>query len=80
MDKFDPDIYDEAFGHVCGTHSHVIPCDDYARHRMVVNQAVKDVIGDIKGPPLQSLVSWAGAPTACPPRRRCWSGSAHMPQ
>jgi hypothetical protein len=66
MDKFDPGIYDEAFGHVCGTHSHVIPCDDYARHRIVVNQAVKDVIGEIRGSALQSLVSWTGAPSQMP--------------
>lgn len=66
MDKFDPSIYDEAFGHVCTTHSHVIPCDDYVRHRLVVNQAVNDVLGGIKGPLLQSLVSWMGAPTAMP--------------
>ena len=58
MDKFDPAIYDEAFGHVCSTHSHVIPADDYVRHRLVVNQAINDVIGDIKGPVLQSLVPW----------------------
>jgi hypothetical protein len=66
MDKFDPAIYDEAFGHVCTTHSHVIPCDDYVRHRMVVNQAVNDILGGIKGPLLQSLVSWMGAPAAMP--------------
>jgi hypothetical protein len=58
MDKFDPKIYDEAFGNVCRTHSHVIPADDYARHRLVVNRAVTEVIGDIKGSLLQSLVSW----------------------
>ncbi len=66
MDKFDPAIYDEAFGHVCGTHGHVVPCDDYARHRMVVNQAVTEVIGEIEGPVLQSLVSWQGAPSQMP--------------
>ena len=66
MDKFDPAIYDEAFGHVCATHSHVIPCDDYERHRLAVNQAVNEVIGAIKGPALKSLVSWMGAPTAMP--------------
>jgi hypothetical protein len=81
MDKFDPAIYDEAFGHVCGTHSHVIPCDDYARHRMVVNQAVKEVIGDIKGPVLQSLVSWLGAPSQMPSSQALlvWI-KQHMPQ
>jgi hypothetical protein len=61
MDKFDPAIYDEAFGRVCSTHSHVIPVDDYARHRIVVNRAIAEVIGDLKGPVLQSIVSWKDA-------------------
>src|SRR5215213_8123363 len=50
MDKFDPKIYDEAFGNVCRTHSHVVPADDYVHHRYVVNQAIHDVIGEIRGP------------------------------
>jgi len=81
MDKFDPSIYDEAFGHVCGTHSHVIPCDDYVRHRLVVNQAIKDVIGEIKGIALQSLVTWAGAPTLMPSSQALlvWV-KQHLPQ
>ena len=58
MDKFDPKIYDDAFGQVCCTHSHVIPADDYAQHRLVVNRAIADVIGEVRGPLLQSLVSW----------------------
>ena len=66
MDKYDPKIYEEAFGHVCSTHSHVIPADDYARHRMTVNRAVAEVVGEIKGPLLQSLVSWKGATSLMP--------------
>ena len=66
MDKFDPKIYDEAFGNVCRTHSHVIPCDDYARHRLTVNRAIADVIGQIRGPVLQSLISWQGASSLMP--------------
>ncbi len=66
MDKFDPQIYDEAFGNVCRTHSHVIPAEDYAHHRITVNRAVADVIGDIRGPLLQSLVSWQGAASLMP--------------
>ena len=66
MDKFDPRIYEEVFGNVCRTHSHVIPADDYARYRLTVNQAIADVIGDIEGPLLQSLVSWKGAPSHMP--------------
>jgi hypothetical protein len=66
MDKFDPKIYDEAFGNVCRTHSHVIPCDDYVRHRMTVNRAIAEVIGNIRAPALQSLVSWQGASSLMP--------------
>jgi hypothetical protein len=66
MDKFDPKIYDEAFGNVCRTHSHVVPADDYARHRQVVNQAVHDVIGEIRGPVLHSLLAWNGASSLMP--------------
>ena len=66
MDKFDPQIYDGAFGNVCRTHSHVIPADDYARHRLTVNGAVAEVIGDIRGPLLQSLVSWQGGGSLMP--------------
>jgi hypothetical protein len=66
MDKFDPKIYDEAFGNVCTTHSHVIPADDYVHHRLTVNRAVADVIGEIRGPTLQSLVSWSGMPCHMP--------------
>jgi len=58
MDKFDPAIYEEAFGNLCGTHSHVIPADDYAQHRLVVNRAIAEVIGEIRGPLLQSLLTW----------------------
>lgn len=66
MDKYDPKIYEEAFDHVCSTHSHVIPADDYARHRMTVNRAVAEVVGDIEGPLLQSLMSWKGARSLMP--------------
>jgi hypothetical protein len=66
MDKYDPKIYDEAFGNVCSTHSHVIPVDDYARHRMTVNRAVADVVGEIKGAMLQSLICWNDAPSLMP--------------
>jgi hypothetical protein len=58
MDKFDPKIYDEAFGNVCRTHRHVIPAEDYARYRLTVNRAIAEVVGDITGQVLQSLISW----------------------
>jgi len=60
MDKLDPAIYDEAFPAVCRTHSHVVPADDYVRHRHVVNQAIREVVGEIRGPLLQSLLAWKG--------------------
>jgi hypothetical protein len=66
MDKFDPKIYEEAFGNVCRTHSHVIPADDYVRHRLTVSRAIADVVGEIGGPLLQSLISWQGAPSLMP--------------
>jgi hypothetical protein len=81
MDKFDPRIYDEAFGNVCRTHSHVIPCDDYARHRTTVDRAIAEVIGDIKAPVLQSLVSWQGMSSLMPSSQRLllWL-KEHMPE
>jgi hypothetical protein len=66
MDKFDPKIYDGAFGNVCRTHSHVIPADDYVRHRLIVNRAIADVVGELTGAQLQSFMSWKGAPSLMP--------------
>ena len=63
MDKYDAGIYDRAFGDVCRTHAHVIPADDYAMHRKVVDRAIGEVIGPIEGPLLKSLVSWAHGET-----------------
>ena len=59
MDKYDPTIYDRAFGDVCRTHAHVIPAEDYALHRATVDRAIGEVIGPIEGPLLRSLVAWA---------------------
>ena len=68
MDKYDPKIYDRAFGDVCRTHSHVIPAEDYALHRTIVDRAVGEVIGPIEGPLLRSLASWArGRAVGMPP-------------
>ena len=69
MDKFDPKIYEEAFGNICRTHSHVIPAEDYALHRTTVDRAIGEVIGPIEGPLLRSLAPWAhgrapGMPTS----------------
>lgn len=59
MDKYDPNIYDGAFGDVCRTHAHVIPAEDYALHRKIIDRAIGEVIGPIEGALLRSLVSWA---------------------
>jgi MEDS: MEthanogen/methylotroph, DcmR Sensory domain len=58
MDKYDPKIYNQAFGDVCRTHAHLIPAEDYAMHKTIVDRAIGDVIGPIQGPLLRSLVSW----------------------
>jgi hypothetical protein len=59
MDKYDPSIYDHAFGDVCRTHAQVIPTENYAMHRAIVDRAIGDVIGPIDGSLLRSLASWA---------------------
>ena len=67
MDKYDPKIYDRAFGDVCRTHAHVIPAEDYVLHRTIVDRAVGEVIGPIEGSLLRSLVSWVhGRPLTMP--------------
>lgn len=81
MDKFDPQIYEGAFGNVCRTHSHVIPAADYAHHRATVDRAIADVVGDIRGPLLKSLVTWNEASTSMPASQALilWLKD-HMPQ
>ena len=59
-DRFDPQGYDGMLRDLCCRHSHVIPTEDYVRHRLAVNRAIEETIGEIKGPLLQSLVSWKG--------------------
>jgi MEDS: MEthanogen/methylotroph, DcmR Sensory domain len=59
-DRFDPEGYDGILRDVCCKHSHVIPAEDYVRHRLAVNRAIADIVGEIKGPLLQSLLSWKG--------------------
>lgn len=59
-DRFDPQGYDGMLRDLCCRHSHVIPTEDYVRHRLAVNRAIGEVIGEIKGPLLQSLLSWKG--------------------
>jgi hypothetical protein len=60
LDKFDPAGYDGILKEVCCRHSHVIPAQDYVRHRLAVNRAIAEVVGEIRGPLLQSLLTWQG--------------------
>jgi hypothetical protein len=59
-DRFDPQRYDDVLKDLCCIHSHVIPAEDYVAHRLAVNRAIADVLGDIEGTLLQSLASWQG--------------------
>jgi prepilin-type processing-associated H-X9-DG protein len=66
MDKYDPLVYDEAFGNLCRTHAHVIPTGDYASHREAVSRAIAEVVGPIEGQLLRSLTSWRGVASGMP--------------
>jgi len=57
-DRFDPEAYRGILCEMCARHTHLIPARDYVRHRLAVNRAIADVVGDIRGPLLQSLLSW----------------------
>ncbi len=59
FDRFDARAY-PALERLCCTHTHVIPAKDYAGHRLAVNRAVAEVVGEIRGSLLQSLSSWRG--------------------
>jgi len=59
-DRFDPRGYDGILLDMCCRHSHVIPAEDYVRYRLAVNRAIAEILGEIRGPLLQSLLSWKG--------------------
>ena len=59
-DKYDSRGYDEILHDLCCVHSHVIPAPDYVQHRLAVNRAIAEVVGEIRGTLLQSLTSWKG--------------------
>ena len=59
-DKFEPHGYGGILRELCACHSHGIPAEDYVRHRLAVNRAIAEVIGEIRGSRLQSLASWRG--------------------
>lgn len=59
-DHYDASGYDATLTELCSIHSHVIPADDYAAQRIAVNRAIAEVVGEVKGALLHSLVSWKG--------------------
>lgn len=59
-DGLEARAYEHGLRDMCATHSHLIPAEDYVRHRVAVNRAIADVVGEIRGPLLQSLWSWQG--------------------
>lgn len=65
-DRYDASGYGEELTELCCIHSHVIPADDYVRHRLAVNRAVAEVVGELKGSVLQSLTSWHGLSCSLP--------------
>jgi hypothetical protein len=56
---FDASGYDHLHT-LCGEHTHVIPADDYVAHRLTVNRAIAEVVGDLRGSLLHSLSKWKG--------------------
>jgi hypothetical protein len=66
MDKYDPKIYDGSFAEICRRYTHVIPAANYANHRDAVDRAVSDVIGDIRGRLLKSLINSQEGPAMMP--------------
>jgi hypothetical protein len=59
-DGYDAKGYDATLHELCGLHSHLIPAEDYAAHRLAVNQAIAEVVGELKGALLHSLAAWQG--------------------
>jgi hypothetical protein len=62
MDQYDPRIYEEDIGNVCRTHSHLIAAENDLSHKEAVNRAIREVVGEIRGPLFRSLALWNGAP------------------
>ena len=64
MDKHNPAIYEADFRNICRAHGHVFSARDEVAHRHAVNRAIREVIGEIKGPLFRSLALWNGMPCA----------------
>ncbi len=65
-DTLDVCSYNRMLHDMCRCHGELIPVDDYAGHRLAVNRAIAEVVGDIQGGLLQSLWSWKGPECALP--------------
>lgn len=68
MNKFDPKVYDGPLQNVCRTHAHLIPAENYDRHRECVDRAVAEVFVGIEGQLLDCLAA-----------SKAWSGPAMPP-
>lgn len=84
IDRFDP-RHHGVLKELCCRHSHVIPAEDYVRHRLAVNRALAEVVGEIRGPLLQSLLSWKAPGCELPSSEALllWAGEAlpeHLPE
>jgi hypothetical protein len=58
-DRFDARHY-PALERLCRTHTHIIPAKDYAGHRIAVNRAIAEEIGELRGSHLHALSTWKG--------------------
>ncbi|HWA38200.1 MAG TPA: MEDS domain-containing protein [Burkholderiales bacterium] len=58
-DRFDARHY-PALERLCRMHTHIIPANDYAGHRIAVNRAIAEEIGELRGSHLHALSNWKG--------------------
>ena len=65
-DRYDAGAYGEDLSELCCVHSHVIPAENYVSHRLAVNRAIAEVVGELRGSVLQSLASWRGLGCSLP--------------
>lgn len=59
-DGFDARSYEVMLRDMSCAHTELIPCEDYTQHRVAVNRAIAEVVGEIDGPLLRSLWAWKG--------------------
>lgn len=56
MDKFDRKVYDGPLQNVCRTHAHLIPSENYSRHKECVNRALLEAFRGMES----QLFRWLG--------------------